>query len=203
MALFVYVSLYVTDELLLTFSFQFCAVLSCLETRQPRESTVNQSTMSGGTGWLSSVDTSLPTAITDCNDTSISNKSRSNASYVRSKTDSLNMHSTAESDLTSSTVIRETDINFLNDFAIGKQAVSAPTARMHRVNVVVPTCQNIPTSTRSLPGNTRQLQSSASLSMPPQHKLKVTFVDTKLEGNGDPGKNVSDSSQPSSDVGKI
>lgn len=183
----------------------YLAVLSYRETSQPSESSVNNSAVSDGIIKLSFVDTSLLTRPEAKDDFSAYSTTRPNSSYARSKTDSI-----AESDLTSSTVIRETDVRFLNDFAVRKKPVSAPAARVHRVNVVVPTAHNIPSASDSNPvpatnvlALANDVQNVVPSSVPSQPKLKVTFEDMKPSDDAEPGRRVGTTSQSSADIGEM
>ena len=127
------------------------------------------------------------------NDAIFNNSSR----YTRSKNES----STVDFDITSSTAIRETDINFLNDFTPDKKPVFLPATRLHRVNVVDPTASpaskaiayNDPTAD----GYSHSFTTRASATSQP--KSKIMFEDVKPLGNGG---DVSDTAQQSSDVGE-
>jgi hypothetical protein len=179
-------------------------VLSYRETSHPNESAVNYSAVSDGSVRPSYMESSLLMRSEAKDDASVCNTSRPSVSFARSKTDSI-----AESDVTSSTVIRETDIRFLNDFAVRRKPAPTPAARVHRVNVVVPTAHssqtpdNAPSSAHNAVPFVNDVHNAASCSVPSQSKLKVTFEDMKPSEDAELNRRVATAPQSSADMGEI
>jgi hypothetical protein len=83
-------------------------------------------------------------------------------------------------------------------------------ARVHRVNVVVPTAHSIPSasdyvpvSAANVPALANDLQNVVPSSVSSQPKHQVTFEDMKPSEDAEPGKRTAATSQCSSDIGEI